>query len=162
MENCKPVSTPLMLGRKFSSYSIFKGWALWCLDLPTGKWIYVLHVNSNKTIYCCSSWSFISGYMYTRRSTSGYVIQFANGTISWSGRKQPTVAISSQLKLNNYLYMYMAMLFNERSWLGRHWWMSRPPSMKTTKEPLSWQRMPNTIADSHWHFPSFCLRKSCF
>ena len=31
----------------------------------------------------------------TRRSTSGYVFQFGNGTINWSSRKQPTVAKSS-------------------------------------------------------------------
>ena len=36
--------------------------------------------------------SYPSIHMYTNRSTSGYEFQFANSTISWSSRKQPTVA----------------------------------------------------------------------
>ena len=70
---------------------------------------------------------------------------------------------SSQLKLNIYVALssatqeatctctvYVAMLFNERSSLGRQ--VNSPTTiyedkqMKTTKEPLSWQRMPKTTA----------------
>ena len=42
--------------------------------------------------YSDADWA---GDVDTRRSTSGYVFQFGNGTISWSSRKQPTVAKSS-------------------------------------------------------------------
>ena len=42
--------------------------------------------------YSDADWA---GDVDTRRSTSGYVFQFGNGTISWSSRKEPTVAKSS-------------------------------------------------------------------
>ena len=32
---------------------------------------------------------------YDRRSTSGYVFSFGSSTVSWSSKKQPTVALSS-------------------------------------------------------------------
>ena len=35
------------------------------------------------------------GCAYDRRSTSGYVFSFGSGVVSWSNKKQPTVALSS-------------------------------------------------------------------
>ena len=35
------------------------------------------------------------GCAYDRRSTSGYVFSFGNGTVSWSSKKQPTIALFS-------------------------------------------------------------------
>ena len=62
--------------------------------------------------YSDADWA---GDVDTRRSTSGYVFQFGNGTISWSSRKQPTVAKSSTeaeyVALNSR--SYMATSFNE-------------------------------------------------
>ena len=36
-----------------------------------------------------------AGYKADRRSTSGFVFSLSNGAISWSSKKQPTVALSS-------------------------------------------------------------------
>lgn len=42
--------------------------------------------------YSDADWA---GDVDTRRSTSGYVFQFGNGTISWSSRKQPTISLQA-------------------------------------------------------------------
>ena len=36
-----------------------------------------------------------AGYTYDKRSTSGYVFSFGSVAVSWSSKKQPTVALSS-------------------------------------------------------------------
>ena len=89
------------------------------------------------------------GDVDTRRPTSAYVFQFGSGTISWSSRKQPTVAKSS----TEAEYVALSSATQKAIWLRRLMkdfgkQMGAPTtSMKTTKEPLSWQRMPNTIAE---------------
>ena len=42
--------------------------------------------------YIDADWA---GCAYDRRSTSGYVFSFGSGAVSWSSKKQPTVALSS-------------------------------------------------------------------
>jgi hypothetical protein len=44
------------------------------------------------TVYADSNWS---GDKTDRKSTTGYVVQLNNNTISWQSKKQPTVALSS-------------------------------------------------------------------
>ena len=33
--------------------------------------------------------------IYDRRSTSGYIFSFGTGAMSWSNKKEPTIALSS-------------------------------------------------------------------
>ena len=42
--------------------------------------------------YTDADWA---GYKADRRSTSGFVFSLGNGAISWSSKKQPTIALSS-------------------------------------------------------------------
>ena len=42
--------------------------------------------------YTDADWA---GLTYDRRSTSGYVFSLGSGAVSWSSKKQPTVALSS-------------------------------------------------------------------
>ena len=53
------------------------------------------------------------GDVDTHRSTSGYVFQFGNGTISWSSRKQRTVAKS----LTEVEYVALSLATQETIWL---------------------------------------------
>ena len=62
--------------------------------------------------YSDADWA---GDVDTRRSTSGYVFQFGNGTISWSSRKQPTVAKSS----TEAEYVALSSATQEAIWLRR-------------------------------------------
>ena len=62
--------------------------------------------------YSDSDWA---GDIDTRRSTSGYVFQVGNGTISWSSRKQATVAKSS----TEAEYVALSMAAQEAIWLNR-------------------------------------------
>jgi len=62
--------------------------------------------------YSDADWA---GDVDTRRSTSGYVFQFGNGTISWSSRKQPTVAKSS----TEAEYVALSSATKEAIWLRR-------------------------------------------
>ena len=62
--------------------------------------------------YSDADWA---GDVDTRRSTSGYVFQFGNGTISCSSRKQPTVAKSS----TEAEYVALSSATQEAIWLRR-------------------------------------------
>ena len=62
--------------------------------------------------YSDSDWA---GDQVTRRSTSGYVFQFGNSTISWSSRRQATVAKSS----TEAEYVGLSMAAQEAIWLRR-------------------------------------------
>ena len=62
------------------------------------------------TGYSDSDWG---GGLPTRRSTTGYVFQFAGGPISWSSRLQPTVALSS----TEAEYMAVSAASQEAVWL---------------------------------------------
>ena len=62
--------------------------------------------------YSDADWA---GDVDTRRSTTGYVFQFGNGTISWSSRKQPTVAKSS----TEAEYVALSSATQEAIWLRR-------------------------------------------
>ncbi len=62
--------------------------------------------------YSDSDWA---GDIDTRRSTSGYVFQIGNSTISWSSRKQATVAKSS----TEAEYVALSMAAQEAIWLNR-------------------------------------------
>ena len=42
--------------------------------------------------YTDADWA---GSSYDRRSTSGYIFSFGSGAVSWSSKKQPTIALSS-------------------------------------------------------------------
>ena len=62
--------------------------------------------------YSDSDWA---GDQVTRRSTSGYIFQFGNSTISWSSRRQATVAKSS----TEAEYVALSMAAQEAIWLRR-------------------------------------------
>ena len=62
--------------------------------------------------YSDSDWA---GDIDTRRSTSGYVFQIGNGTISWSSKKQATVAKSS----TEAEYVALSMAAQEAIWLNQ-------------------------------------------
>ncbi|XP_040933766.1 secreted RxLR effector protein 161-like [Gossypium hirsutum] len=49
----------------------------------------------------------------TRRSTTGYVFKFGSGTISWCGKRQPTVSLST----TEAEYRATAMAAQESTWL---------------------------------------------
>ena len=69
--------------------------------------------------YSDADWA---GDVDTRRSTSGYVFQIGRSTVSWSSRKQATVAKSSTeaeyVALSSAIYTgsCMATPFNGRPW----------------------------------------------
>ena len=54
-----------------------------------------------------------AGDVDTRRSTSGYVFQYGNGTISWSTKKQTTVTKSS----TEAEYVALSLATQEAVWL---------------------------------------------
>ena len=54
-----------------------------------------------------------AGLAYDRRSTSGYVFSLGSGAVSWSSKKQPTVALSS----TEAEYQGAAMAACEIAWL---------------------------------------------
>ena len=56
-----------------------------------------------------------AGDVNTRRSTSGYVNKFGNSTITWSSRRQPTVAKSS----TEAEYVSLSAATQEVIWLRR-------------------------------------------
>ena len=56
-----------------------------------------------------------AGCAYDRRSTSGYVFSFGSGMVSWSSKKQPTVALSS----TETKYRGAAMAACEIAWLRK-------------------------------------------
>ena len=62
--------------------------------------------------YCDSDWA---GDIDTRKSTSGYVFQLGNSAISWSSRKQATVARSS----TEAEYVALSAATQEAIWLQR-------------------------------------------
>ena len=62
--------------------------------------------------YSDADWA---GDVDTRRSTSGYVFQYGNGTISWSTKKQTTVAKSS----TEAEYVALSLATQEAVWLRR-------------------------------------------
>ena len=62
--------------------------------------------------YSVADWA---GDTETRRSTSGFVFQFGSGTISWSSRKQSTVAKSS----TEAEYVSLSSAAQEAIWLRR-------------------------------------------
>lgn len=64
------------------------------------------------TGYSDADWG---GDLVTRRSTSGYVFQFGKSTISWSSRRQATVAKSS----TEAEYVALSMATQEVVWLRR-------------------------------------------
>jgi len=59
--------------------------------------------------YCDSDWG---GCIDTRRSTTGYLICVNGGVISWSSKRQPTVALSSA----EAEYMAMSAAVQEIVW----------------------------------------------
>jgi hypothetical protein len=161
MESCKPVSTPLEPGTKFSDLSnedekfdtqTYQQ-AIGCLtylsvisrpDISAAvaalsqfmakpskdHWIGVKRVlrylkgtldyglkysaDENPTLvgYSDSDWA---GDINTRRSTSGYVFQVANSTVSWSSKRQRTVAKSS----TEAEYIALSLAAQEAIWLQR-------------------------------------------
>ena len=62
--------------------------------------------------YTDADWA---GCAYDRRSTSGYVFSFGSGAVSWSSKKQPTVALSS----TEAEYRGAAMAACEITWLQK-------------------------------------------
>ena len=54
-----------------------------------------------------------AGAVDTRRSTSGYVFLFGNGTINWSSTKQPTVSKTS----TSAVYIALSSATQEAVWL---------------------------------------------
>jgi hypothetical protein len=60
--------------------------------------------------YCDADWG---GDLDTRRSTTGYVFKIAGGSISWSSKRQPTVALSS----TEAEYMAVCAAAKEAIWL---------------------------------------------
>jgi hypothetical protein len=66
--------------------------------------------NSNLIGFCDADWA---GDKDTRRSTTGYIFQLANGPISWKSKRQPTVALSTC----EAEYMACAAAVQEAIWL---------------------------------------------
>ena len=62
--------------------------------------------------YSDADWA---GSSYDRRSTSGYIFNFGSGSVSWSSKKQPTVALSS----TEAKYKGAAMAACEIAWLRK-------------------------------------------
>jgi hypothetical protein len=62
--------------------------------------------------YCDSDWG---GCLDTRRSTTGYMICINGGVISWSSKRQPTVALSSA----EAEYMAMSAAAQELVWVSQ-------------------------------------------
>ena len=60
--------------------------------------------------YTNADWA---GLSYDRRSTSGYVFSLGSGAVSWSSKKQPTVALLS----TKAEYRGAAMVACEIAWL---------------------------------------------
>ena len=62
--------------------------------------------------YIYANWA---GCAYDRKSTIGYVFNFGSGAVSWSSKKQPTVALSS----TEAEYRGAAMAACEITWLQK-------------------------------------------
>ena len=60
--------------------------------------------------YCDAEWS---GNVNSRRSTIGYVFFLGEGPISWSSKRQPTIALSTM----EAKYMAASQLAKEAIWL---------------------------------------------
>ncbi|CAB4037181.1 Hypothetical predicted protein [Paramuricea clavata] len=118
MQECKPVSTPLEPGRKFESLSEN--------DTPIDVREYQMAIgtfNSGLTFtahgnnpvlygYADADWG---GNVETRRSTSGYVFQIQNNTISWFSKRQASVSRST----TEAEYIALSTACQEAVWLRR-------------------------------------------
>lgn len=80
----------------------------------TIDWKLTFHSNPKSEMfgYCDADWA---GCPDTRRSTTGYVFEIQGGAISWSSRRQPTVALSS----TEAEFMSMTSAMQEALWLKR-------------------------------------------
>jgi histone deacetylase 1/2 len=73
------------------------------LDAVRRIWTYIKHTLQCGIFYEAKSQLQVHGYtdadwvdnVSYRRSTSGFMFSFGNGVVSWSSKKQPTVALSS-------------------------------------------------------------------
>ena len=73
---------------------------------------YAYEVDVEVFDYSDDDWA---GLSYERRSTNGYVFSFGSGAVSWSSKKQPTVALSS----TEAEYRGAAMAACEIAWLRK-------------------------------------------
>jgi len=60
--------------------------------------------------FCDADWA---GNLEDRRSVTGYIFKYQNGSISWASKKQPTIAIST----TEVEYMSLAAATQEAIWL---------------------------------------------
>ena len=82
---CSPTTTHLTAAKHLLRY--LRGTMDYCLKFEDNG-----QSNLQLTVYADSNWS---GDKTDRKSTTGYIVQLNNNTISWQSKKQPTVALSS-------------------------------------------------------------------
>lgn len=92
------------------------------------KLIFSRDAEGGITGFCDADWA---GNVEDRRSVTGYVFKFQNGAISWSSRKQPTVAIS----ITEAEYMSLSAATQEAIWLRNLYYELM--SKKTKPTPMT-------------------------
>ena len=82
---CTPTTIHLTAAKRLLRY--LKGTMNHCLKFENNGL-----ADLQLTVYADSNWS---GDKTDRKSTTGYIVQLNNNTVSWQSKKQPTVALSS-------------------------------------------------------------------
>uniref|UniRef100_A0A3Q7IGY0 Reverse transcriptase Ty1/copia-type domain-containing protein n=1 Tax=Solanum lycopersicum TaxID=4081 RepID=A0A3Q7IGY0_SOLLC len=112
MDKAKVVSTPLAMHFKLSTkqcpssddekedmkkvpYASAVGSLMYAMVCTRLDISHAVGVVSRKPILCGYTDSYMDGDVDTRKSTSGYLVTFAGGAVSWQSRLQKCVALST-------------------------------------------------------------------
>lgn len=108
--------------------------------------------NNTLVGYCDANWG---NDINTRKSTSGYIFYLGGGVVSWSSKRQATVALSStEAEYMHSRNRYRAQ--NLRNWSQT--WVCTVRQIRTSQSNESWQCVGDTCEVTQFFFPFHMMR----